>query len=64
MAGRFRDELQHALDKFDVKRAEALIDKLHEAEENGYDVTPAEEKLWARLQKCIESFRRTMYSLD
>lgn len=64
MAGRFRDELQAALDKFDPTRSEALLDKLHEAEETGYEVTAAEEKLCTRLQKCIESFRRTMYSLD
>jgi hypothetical protein len=61
---RFREELQAALDKFDIHRAEALSDKLHDAEEAGYELTAAEEKLWTRLLKCIESFRRTLCSLD
>lgn len=64
MAARFKEELQRALDKFDIHRAEALNDKLHDAEAGGYQFTTAEEKLWARLIKCVESFRRTMYSLE
>lgn len=61
---KFRDELQAALDRFDIKRAEALCDKLHEAEQNGYEITTTEDRLWTRLVKCIESFRRTLCSLD
>lgn len=61
---KFRDELQSALDRFDIKRAEALCDKLNEAEENGYEITTTEDRLWTRLVKCMESFRRTMCSLD
>lgn len=64
MAGRFREELKAALDRFDIHRAEALSDKLHAAEEQGYEVTVAEGRLWDKLLKCIESFRRTMCSLE
>jgi hypothetical protein len=64
MPGRFKDELQFALNKFDLARSETLLDKLYEAESSGYVLTTAEEKLLARLNKCIESFKRTMYSLE
>lgn len=64
MAGKFREELKAALDRFDIHRAEALSDKLHTAEEQGYEATTAEMRLWDKLLKCIESFRRTMCSLE
>lgn len=61
---KFRDELKSALDRFDIKRAEATVDKVHEAEENGYELTATEEKLRTRLTKCIVSYWRTAYLLD
>lgn len=64
MAGKFREELKAALDRFDIHRAEALSEKLRAAEEQGYEVTTAELRLWDKLLRCVESFRRTMCSLD
>lgn len=60
---KFREELKSALDRFDIIRAEAVADKVHEAEENGYELTAAEEKLFDKLTKCIQSYRRALYSL-
>lgn len=64
MAARFREELQAALDKFDIRHAEEVVDKFHAAENDGYDSTAAEDKLMERLEKCIASYWRTAYSLD
>lgn len=60
---KFKEELQAALDRFDIIRAEAVADKVHEAEENGYELTAAEEKLLNKLTKCVQSYRRALYSL-
>lgn len=60
---KFRDELKAALDRFDIIRAESVADKVHEAEENGYELTAAEEKLFHKLLKCIKSYRLALYNL-
>lgn len=61
---KFKDELKAALDNFDIHHAQSVSERLHAAEENGYEITATEERLWARLTKCIESYWRTAYSLD
>jgi hypothetical protein len=60
----FKDKLKQALNKFDLAQAEKLSDAIHEAEERGYVVTAAEERLWERLAVCIESYRRCSAALD
>lgn len=60
---KFKDELKAALDRFDIIRAEAVADKVHAAEETGYELTAAEEKLLNKLTKCIQAYRHSLYSL-
>lgn len=64
MAQQFKDKLKQALNKFDLAAAERLSAEIHEAEENGYVVSTAEDRLWERLTRCIESYRRTFATLD
>lgn len=61
---KFKEELKAALDKFDIRHAEGVVDKVHAAETDGYEITTAEERLLVRLEKCIASYWRTAYSLD
>lgn len=60
---KFRDELKAALDRFDIIRAETVADKVIEAIENGYELNAAEEKLFEKLRKCVQSYRRALYNL-
>jgi hypothetical protein len=58
MPAKFATELRNALDKFDYHSALGLVDRVREAEEAGYELTPREENLWKRLVSCIESYQR------
>lgn len=53
-----------ALDKFDIKEAEKVLDSLADDEDKGHKTTKEEEKLRDRLFKCIEAYQRTMYYLE
>jgi len=57
-------KIKMALDKFDIKEAEKVLDILADDEDKGYKTTKEEEKLRDRLFKCIEAYQRTMYYLD
>jgi hypothetical protein len=54
----------HALEYFDLQRAEELVEHLQEAEANGYVLTQQEDKLWERLTKLIHQYRRNLARLD
>ena len=51
----WEDRLEHALLFFDKKQALELSMMLHEVEEQGFDLSPRVEKLWARLTLRIEA---------
>jgi hypothetical protein len=63
MAAQFKKRLQAALDRFDLNTAENLSEEIYDAELHGYTPTAQEEKLWERLVKCVQAYRRTMASL-
>lgn len=63
MAGRFKARLQRALEAFDIHAAEFISTEIHAAEQTGYEVTEEEDKLWERLTRCIEMYRRSSASL-
>jgi hypothetical protein len=63
MAGRFKARLQQALEDFDIHAAETVVDDIYEAEQGGYEITDEEDRLWARLTRCIEMYRRSSASL-
>jgi hypothetical protein len=56
--------MKEALNKFDSKQAEKVLDLLADAEDNGYSATNEENNLRERLLKCIEAYQRTMYFLE
>jgi hypothetical protein len=64
MAAKYKQKLKNALERFDVANAENLVVDLAAAEEAGYECTIQERRLWDRLLKCIEQFRRTLTSLE
>lgn len=64
MAAQFKKKLQAALDKFDLTVAENLSEEVYDAELHGYKPTVQEERLWERLVNCIQTYRRTMASLQ
>lgn len=64
MSGRFEARLKKALDDFDPAAAEFLSVELHAAEAAGYEITDKEDKLWARLTKCVEMYRRNSAALE
>jgi hypothetical protein len=64
MAGQFKDKLQAALDTFDAKDAEQLLDDIYAAEESGYTLTATEDRLWVRLTTCLETYHRTSAAID
>jgi hypothetical protein len=61
---RYKAQLQETLDRFDIDRAERLIDDLVSAEKDGYVLTPSEHKLSLRLLACVDIYRRTAASLN
>jgi hypothetical protein len=63
-AAPFKARLLNALEYFDLQRAEELVDHLHETEAHGYQFTHQEHKLWARLVKLIQQYRRNLAQLD
>jgi hypothetical protein len=63
-AAPFKTQLMHALEYFDLQRAEELVEHLQEAEANGYVLTQQEDKLWERLTKLIHQYRRNLARLD
>lgn len=63
MAGRFKARLKNALENFDVHTAETVVDDIYAAEQGGYEITDEEDKLWARLTRCIEMYRRSSAAL-
>lgn len=58
------ERLKMALEKFDAKDAERVLDLLADDEEKGYTATGKEEGLRDRLIKCLEAYERTMSSLE
>lgn len=58
----FLPELNKALLDFDLQGALALSDKIHEAEERGYETTPLEEKRWMQLTFKIEDAKQFSFS--
>jgi len=56
--------MKGALDKFDPKEAEKVLDLLFNDEEKGYQITKEENDLRERLWKCLEAYERTMYYLE
>lgn len=63
MASQFKERLKKALEDFDINAAEFISTELYEAEQAGYEITDEEDKLWARLTKCIEMYRRSSAAL-
>lgn len=61
---KFTEKLKYALSEFDLQRAEALSEEIHEAEEDGYVLTVAEDRLWERLTRCIDSYRRISAAIE
>jgi mRNA-degrading endonuclease RelE of RelBE toxin-antitoxin system len=61
---KFSKKIKSALDKFDSKVAEKVLDSIAEEEDEGYELTIEEVKLRERLTKCIEAYERTMYYLE
>lgn len=64
MAARFKDELKAALEDFDINAAEALTEKIQAAEAGGYDLAPAEERLWVRLTTCIQQYYNALRAIE
>lgn len=60
----YSTRMKNALNKFDSKVAEKVLDSLADDEDNGYQPTNEENKLRERLLKCLESYQRTMHSLE
>jgi hypothetical protein len=58
MAAQFAKDLRDALERFDYQAAENLMERIREAEEDGYELLRNEESLLARLVRCMEQFRR------
>lgn len=61
MASQFAKDLRAALEKFDYQAAESLMERIREAEEDGYELLRTEESLLARLVRCMEQFQRAAY---
>lgn len=61
---KFKDELKTALENFDVNDAEALTDKIQEAEATGYEMTTAEDRLWTRLTTCIRQYYNALRAIE
>ena len=64
MRAKFMDKLKYALDDFDLDKAETLSEEIHSAESEGYVVTAAEDRLWERLTRCIDSYRRCSAAIE
>lgn len=60
MAGKYKQRILNALEKFDVASAEWILDEVHEAERTGYQITQEEDQLLSRLTRCIEMYRRNL----
>jgi hypothetical protein len=58
MPARFAKDLRDALEKFDYRVAEELLDQVRSAEEAGYELTTREENLLNRLVRCVDTYRR------
>lgn len=56
--------MKSALDKFDPKEAERVLDLLADDEDKGYHLSKEENNLRERLWKCLEAYERTMYYLE
>jgi hypothetical protein len=54
----FEKELKSVLKNFSLERGEALSQKIHKAEEKGYDLSAREEILWSKLTQKIESWSK------
>lgn len=52
---RFATELRFMLLHFNLEKAEALSVRIHEAEEQGYEISRKEDRLWIRLTEKIQS---------
>lgn len=63
-AAKFKDELKEALEKFNVSSAEALTEKIQEAEAAGYEMTTAEDRLWTRLTTCIQQYYNALRAIE
>lgn len=50
----FEKRLKQLVTKFDKEKAFSLSLEIHTAEENGYDLTPKEERLWSKLTEKIQ----------
>lgn len=64
MPARFTEELKNALEKFDVGDAEALTEKIQEAEAAGYEMTTVEDRLWTRLTTCIQQYYNALRAIE
>jgi hypothetical protein len=64
MAAKYKDRIKAALDNFDLAAAERLVDELVSAENDGYEFTVQENRLWDRLWTCIERYRHTSTLID
>lgn len=56
--------LKEALEKFDPKHAEKVLDFLACDEKNGRLTTREEDKLRDRLIKCLEIYKRTISTIN
>lgn len=63
-AAPYKARLLHALEEFDLAKAEALSEQLQEAEADGYVLTQQEDKLWERLTALMQQYRRNLAHLD
>ena len=53
MQEKFLERLREALENFDAYKAEHLSIEIHNAEDNGYIVSPLEDNLWLHLTNKI-----------
>lgn len=60
----YSKKIKGALDKFDLKEAEKVLDLIADDEDRGCELSGEENKLRERLLKCIEAYERTMYYLE
>lgn len=60
----YEKKLEEALNKFDIKNAQLILDILADAEDEGYNTNKKENNLRERLFKCIETYEKTMFFIE
>lgn len=57
MSQSFTVRLHNVLKDFHLQEAETLSDVLHQAEQEGVELTPSQERLWLKLTERIQEER-------